>query len=90
MPLITNQGVEGFLENLLNEYSDKPSATHPILVGFQLGLITAFGFTEYARMIHAMLESAQVQPSNQDLEQTLLVNVMANPIEHVTEEVPEG
>ena len=82
------EGVEGFLTAILTHWSQDEKA-HPILTGFQLGLVTAFAYPDYARAIHATFENAQVSPTMQEVEQVLLEYIAANPIQAYIEE-PKG
>ncbi len=85
---MAGEGVEGFLAAILTHWSQDPRA-HPILTGFQLGLVTAFAYPDYARAIHTTLENAQVSPSIQEVEQILLKYIADNPIQAYIEE-PQG
>ena len=78
-------GIEGFLTAILNHWTQDPQA-HPLLTGFQLGLVTAFAYPDYARAIHATLADAQVSPSIQEVEQVLLKYIADNPIQAYIEE----
>lgn len=82
---MAGEGVEGFLEAVLNRWLSDPQG-HPLLTGFQLGLVTAFAYPDYARAIHATFESAQVSPSIQEVEQALLQIIADNPIQAYIEE----
>lgn len=86
---VEGEGVEGFLTAILTHWSQDPQA-HPLLTGFQLGLVTAFAYPDYARAIHATLADAQVSPTMQEVEQVLLAYIADNPIQAYIEEPQEG
>ncbi len=82
--LPSGDGVEGFLVSCLQKWGDlEKHHGHPVLTGLHIGLVASFGFPEYARMILGAFESGQVDPTNEELEHTLLAFIEANPIQAI-------